>query len=72
VLAPEVGLPEVEVTSDLDDEYTLEVDDDRQIWWFVESLVDKEFHYCKESRRRRWYYRTRFVGHGPDKDCWLT
>jgi len=67
----EVELPEVEVPSDLNDEYTPEVDGDRQIWWFVESLVEKKLRYCKESRRRRWFYRTRFVGHGPDKDCWL-
>ncbi len=54
------------------DEYTPEVDNHGQIWWFVESLVEKKLRYCKESRRRRWFYRTRFVGHGPDKDCWLT
>ncbi len=72
VRAPEVELPEVEVPLDLDDEYTPEVDGDRQIWWFVESLVENKLRYCKESKRRRWFYRTRFVGHGPDKDCWLT
>jgi hypothetical protein len=64
----EVELPQVEVPSDLNDEYTPEVDGDRQIWWFVESLV-KKLRYCKESRRRRWFYRTRFVGHGLGKDC---
>jgi hypothetical protein len=51
VQAPEVVLPKVEVPSDLDDEYTPEVDDDEQIWWFVETLVENEFRYCKESRR---------------------
>jgi hypothetical protein len=70
--APGVELPEVEVPSDLEDEFTPEVDDHGQIWWFVDSLVEKKMRYCKESKRRRWFYRTRFVGHGSDKDCWLT
>jgi hypothetical protein len=62
--APGVELPEVEVPSDLDHEFTPEVDDQGQIWWFVESLVEKKLRYCKQSRRRRWFYRTGFVGMG--------
>ncbi len=74
----ELGVGELSVgeptrtSSDLEDEFTPEVDDQGQIWWFVDSLVEKKMRYCKESKRRRWFYRTRFVGHGPDKDCWLT
>jgi hypothetical protein len=42
----ELKLPEVEVPSDLEDEFTPEVDDQGQIWWFVDSLVEKKMRYC--------------------------
>jgi hypothetical protein len=64
-------LPSVEVPSDLEDEFTPEVDEDGNIWWYVKKLVAKERRYSKE-KKKVWHYLTRFVGHGADDDRWLT
>ncbi len=68
----DLQLPSVEVPSDLEDEFTPEVDEDGNIWWYVEKLVAKERRYCEDEKKVVWHYLTRFVGHGWDDDQWLT
>ena len=65
-------LPSVEVPSDMDEEFTPEVDEDGNVWWFVEKLIAKKRRYSREEKKIMWHYLTRFVGHGADDDQWLT